>query len=102
MEFMIAWRLIREIVIVGEVFCPSYNDGVSSNDGSMNIPLYSCRFQSPLIACVDGRSILSCCYGNRFVVIDVMLLLIPLTMLLSMPVVLPLALDCSGVGVRKW
>ena len=46
MEFMIAWRFIREVVIVGEVFCPSYKDGVSSNDGSMNIPLYSCRFRS--------------------------------------------------------
>ena len=47
---------------------------------------------------------LSCCYGNYFVVIDVMLLLMSLAMLLSMPmvlpVVLPLALDCSGVG--KW
>ena len=38
-----------------------------------------------------------CRYGNRFVVIDGMLLLMPLAMLLSMPVVMPvvfpLALD---------
>ena len=49
---------------------------------------------------------LSCCYGNRFVVIDAMLPLMPLTMLLSMPVVmsvvLPLALDSVSCMRKRY
>jgi len=48
----------------------------------------------------------SCCYGNRFVVIDAMLLLMPLAMLLSMPVVmlmvLPLALDSVSCMRKRY
>ena len=63
--------------------------------------------KSLMILVYSRHSVRACCYGNRFVVIDVMLLLMPLAMLLSMPVVvpvvLPLASGCSCVGVvRLW
>ena len=53
--------------------------------------------KSLMILVYSRHSVRACCYGNRFVVIDAMLLLMPLAMLLSMPVVMPvvfpLALD---------